>query len=90
MKIVLGVLILFLAACSPNAQEKAKRDTEKMKQDVKRGFDKARNSPATKELEGDVKKGFHKADEVVTRELEKGREKVREGAKELKRKADEH
>lgn len=90
MKIVLCISVLFLAACSPSAQEKANRNAEKMKADVKRGFDKARNSPATKELEGDVKKGFHKADEVVTRELEKGREKVREGAKDLKRKADEH
>jgi hypothetical protein len=41
-------------------------------------------------LENDVKSGFHKADAVVTKELEKGREKVREGARDLKRKADEH
>jgi hypothetical protein len=79
-------LIFALTACSP----KANHEAEKAKESVKRGFEKAKNSPATKELENDVKSGFHKADAVVTKELEKGREKVREGARDLKRKADEH
>ncbi len=80
--------VLFLTACSPSPQQKANRDAEDVKEDVKRGIDKAKNSPATKELESDVKNGFHKADAVVTKELEKGREKVRKGAENIKHNAD--
>ena len=88
MKIALFLPVLLLAGCSPSAQQKANRNAEEVKEDVRRGVDKARNSPATKELEGDVKKGFHEANSAVTKELEKGREKVREGAGKLKRDQD--
>jgi hypothetical protein len=78
MKSALLLAVALLTACSPDVKEKANRNVEHAEQDVKRGFDKAKNSPATKELTDDAKRGFRKADEAVTKTLEKGREKVRE------------
>lgn len=77
-RIALFLSAISLVACSPNSQEKANRNAEHVEQDVKRGFDKVKNSPATKELTEDTKRGFHKADEAVTKELQKGRDKIRE------------
>ncbi len=88
MKIALCLSLFLLTACSPSSQQDANREAEKVKEDVRRGVDKVKDSPATKELADDAKRGFHKADAVVTEELEKGREKVRQGAQDLKKKAD--
>jgi hypothetical protein len=70
MKTTLFTFVLLMTACSPGAKEKANRNAEHLEQDVKRGVDK--------ELTDDAKRGFRKADAAVTKELEKGRAKVRE------------
>jgi hypothetical protein len=78
MKTTFFTFVLLMTACSPGAKEKANRNAEHLEQDVKRGVDKVKNAPATKELTDDAKRGFRKADAAVTKELEKGRAKVRE------------